>query len=341
MNNEEEKKPGFNTPHETVKLTDALQQTAKSDGKTSTVRTFQSDIAGTVKTDNVSMIKMAMAEKTRQERQGSTYAEFDVKKPIKKIYVFAFIAVLLIGGAVGFVYWYFNQPAKPTLEDIVAPQEPEIVYSEIQVAVNVDGKDSLTIMQDLRKETLSKLDLGTIKRILITTGTSTVRNVQAKEFLGLIRSNAPDGFLRALEPYFVIGAYSFSPHDVFIVFKINSYDTAFPGALQWEQFMEVDLGKLFIDDIPPAPPITLATTTSTSSTENISTTTTVRTTNDTNKAVFKDKIVQNKDARVLVGPDGKIKLLYSFLDKNTLVIVSSEKGFKELITRMTTGRIRR
>ena len=66
--NKQPEQPRFTVPHQTVTLTDALAQGPKTEEKTGTVRTFQSDIAGTVQTDNVSMIKMAMAEKARQEQ---------------------------------------------------------------------------------------------------------------------------------------------------------------------------------------------------------------------------------------------------------------------------------
>lgn len=340
MNNEEDKKIDLGVPHETVKLTDALAQNKDLNQKTNTVRTFQTDIAGTVKSDNVSMIKMALAEKSRQEREGSSLANVDIKYPIKKAYIWALIGIIVVAGGVGFVYWFFNRPPAETIERKIAPQEPEIIYSETQAVININDKPSSVIIEELKKEVSAKLDLGTIKRVMLTAGTSSTRSIETSEFFNVIRSNAPNSLIRSLESYFVLGAYSFAPHDAFLIFKIKSYDDAFSAMLQWEPYIEIDLGKILIEETTPPNTIInqpVATTTFATTTGS----TTIRSTNDPNKSVFGDKILQNKDTRILTGPDGKIKLLYSFIDKNTLVIVSSEKGFKELITRMTTGRIRR
>ncbi len=366
----------------TVGITEALSQGEVGEVKESTIRTFQSDVAGAVKSDNISMIKIALAEKERREHEGS-YADLDVKKPIKPAYILAGVIILAVLLSLGFVYWYLNKPPSPTLEQLLAPQEPEIVYSETQSAVSIDKKTADTLIVALRKEALAKLDIGTIKRILVTTSTGTsTRNINSTEFLSAVKSRASDSLRRSIEPYFVIGAYSSSPNDAFIIFKINSYDIAYPGMLAWEQYMDVDLSNLFLEKKAAAlivvPPPVIATTsipaefssstpastengtstdmaatstdinTDTASapitTEPVATTSPVipgRTTNDPNKAVWKDRILQNKDTRILVNPDGTIKFLYSFIDKNTLVIVSSEKGFKEIITRVTTGRISR
>ncbi len=341
----------------TVKITDALKESAplEAEEKLSTIRTFQSDIAGAVKNDNVSMIKIALAEKEKRE-QNSQYIEIEEKKKMSTAYIVAGAISIVVLCAVGGVYWYVNKPAGPTLEQIIAPQEPEIVYTETQVAVSIDNKTANILLEDLRNEALKKLDLGTMKRIMVTTNTgSSTKNLNSKEFLSVIKSRANDSFKGAIEPYFVMGAYSFEPHDVFIVFKVNSYDVAYPSMLAWEEHLEVDLSNLFIDQTktPPVQQVAeLATTTNTaatntaSSTSGESTSTPITTPLVTEKpkpikAVWKDRIIQNKDTRVLLDSEGKIKFLYSFIDKNTLIIVSSEKGFKELITRMTIGRISR
>jgi hypothetical protein len=132
--------------------------------------------------------------------------------------------------------------------------------------------------------------------------------------------------------------------------------------------MDTDIGKLFTStsftvqsginenaqtnqtpEIPPAQSTTGSTTmrvgnisTSTptaSTTQNVTVNTTTGTARDRNTPVFKDKIIHNKDTRVLTTPNGQIKFLYSFIDKKTLVITTSENGLKEALYRTTTGRI--
>lgn len=351
-NTEPAKDNSFAVPRDTVNIQDALNQADQAVPKISTVRTFQSDVAGSVKTDNVSMIKIALAEKERREQEG---AYFDIETPKKKktpLILLILSVFIVVAGTVGFVYWYFNKPPAPTLEERIAPQEPMILYSETQSAVSVTNKSTDIIKSDLKVEVHKKLDLGTVKRILITdTVGTTTKNLNAQEFLRSIRSRAPESLLRAIDPYYFIGAYSFAPHDVFIIFKINSYDTAYPAMLEWEKTLETDLLEIFVDDTqvnlqPSSEQEMVATNDSelvASSTDEVIDTTQgqTRTTADTSGNVFKDRIVQNKDVRALVNPSGRILFMYTFLDRKTLIIVSSEKGLKEVITRMTTGRIRR
>lgn len=320
-------------PHETVKVSDALEQVPVQEGKISTIKTFQSDIAGAVKSDNISMIKIALAEKERREKEGA-YADVDIKKKFNPLYYVAAVLIVLIGLSVVFVYYYFNKPLPPTIEDIVAPEEPELVYSDSQVLLPTDDRISFTLLEEIRNEVDKKQDLGTIKRIMpVTENASGTKNLTSQEFLSKIRSRMPDTLNRAIDPYFFLGVYSFYPHDTVLIFKINSYDNAFPGMLAWEQAIDLDIGKIMYGSVIAEP--------GAGAIDGTSSTSTIKTTNDPNKPIWKDKIIQNKDTRVLVDANGNVKFLYSFLDRKTLVIVSSEKGLKEVISRTTTGKIRR
>jgi hypothetical protein len=49
---------------------------------------------------------------------------------------------------------------------------------------------------------------------------------------------------------------------------------------------------------------------------------------------FKDKLIMNRDVRELISPNGNILLLYTFLDKNTILITTSEELIPALIDRI-------
>ena len=49
---------------------------------------------------------------------------------------------------------------------------------------------------------------------------------------------------------------------------------------------------------------------------------------------FEDITIKNKDARILKNNRNDTVLLYSFLDKNTLLITSSESVFQDLANRL-------
>ncbi len=363
-------------PRATINIREALEaNNAEHPQTASTVRTFQTDVAHSVKNDNVSMIKIALAEKARQE-QGVGYA--DLSRPGRKHggLIVILVVLLLIGGSVTAWYFYVNKPLPPTISERIAPNEPELLYSEEQAMVSSFDKSSDQIVRELRAEMLADSDLGVIKRTLLSAGTATsTRNTTTAEFLTLIRSRASDNLKSAFGSQYFLGGYSNKPHDSFILIKVNSYESAYPGMLQWEPYMDSDLGRFF-----PSSLIATSTGSGTtpssisSSTAQVTGTSTaivsgeksgetmtganaasngtssvdssgaaipsVRTVNQAS-ATFEDRIIQNKDTRALIGLDGNIKFLYTFLDQKTLLIVSSERGLKEVQARLTTGRIRR
>ncbi len=48
---------------------------------------------------------------------------------------------------------------------------------------------------------------------------------------------------------------------------------------------------------------------------------------------FIDKAIKNKDLRELVDQNGKVVLLYSFIDKNTLVITQTVEVFNAILAK--------
>lgn len=316
-------------PRATIKIGEALaanEAVEKESSKNDTVRTFQSDVAGRVKNDNVSMIKIALAEKARQERN-PTFEDVSAprKNPGPAIAITG--AIILVGGILWGMYVFFNKPIPPTISEQIAPDEPELIYSENQVAISAKDKSSDAINKELADSMLDNLDLGVIRRTLLTTAAgSSTRNTTAVEFLDLTRSRPNDSLKAALGTNYFLGSYSNNPHDSFILLTVKSYESAYPGMLAWEPFMETDLGRFFpFSRVANASSSAASTTLTTAS----------------QSASFKDKVMQNKDARVLFDESGNVKFLYTFLDTKTILIVSSERGLKEVQSRLTTGRIRR
>jgi hypothetical protein len=49
---------------------------------------------------------------------------------------------------------------------------------------------------------------------------------------------------------------------------------------------------------------------------------------------FKDRVVENRDARVIENAEGTILLLWTFLDRRTILITTNEATLREVISRM-------
>ena len=312
-----------------VHILDALTNIRKEDDIRN-IRTYQEDITDAIKNDNVSMIKIALAEKKRQDSQNTYDIGAKDKVDIKKYILIGGVIVITVLILLSLLYMSLGD-SKVT-NTPVANQAPSLLYTESSIVFSVDKKDADDLERLIKKERDVKLKLGDMKEIVLTLGNSTsTRKITTEDFFTISGSRAPSSLIRALEPNFLLGAYSFTPHDLFAVFKVNTYDVAYAGMLQWEPSIESDIGGMFISRkaavLPTESPL--------------STTTTPTKLNVLNRRSFVDKIIDNRDTRVILNEDGSIALLYTFFDKNTLIIASSDKALKEIAFRLTSGRIAR
>lgn len=331
----------------TVNIMDVLADAKKDNGDIQTVRTYQSDIANTIKNDNVSMIKVALSEKKRQERRGQL--DNTLEDTSKNLYILigSIVAFIVIAGLIaGFIYLQSerNKQVVQTEQQKVQP----ILFTETTSILNIDQIDLGDLLKIIEKDKEAVMELGDMKSIVLTIGSSTQeRQLTTEEFFTILNSRAPNGLLRSLDPNFLLGVYAFTPREMFAVFKVNSYDAAFAGMFEWEPSIESDIGDIFINKKERVDRniSALSTTRSTSSETNDVSTTSISTTTENSpfgvfsQRKFVDKVLSNKDARVLVDTNGKEAMIYTFIDKETLVIATSEKSLKEILFRLTTGRI--
>lgn len=332
-----------------IHILDALRSEDNS-GDAKNIRTFQSDISDAIKSDGISMIKVALAEKKRQEKQG-TYDQIlqDENKGGKFLkYIFIIFGIL----AVVSVAVYILLPKPPTAEQVAEQIKNEpLMYAEEFVNIDTDQKSPDDVERIIKRERDVDLPLGTMKGLVLQGihGSST-SPLYSSELFSVLGTRASEDLVRSFEDKFMLGIYSYSPHEMFAILKVADYDNAFASMLQWEPFIESDFGSIFITKKPVAniSQLKVAERSSTSSTQKVSSTTAQQTTTSTTspalnnilfKRVFVDKVIDNRDVRALIDEDGSTAMLYGFIDKKTLVIASSEKSFREVIFRLTAGKI--
>jgi hypothetical protein len=99
----------------------------------------------------------------------------------------------------------------------------------------------------------------------------------------------------------------------YLLLKTKDFDTAFAGVLGWERTLSGDLAPLFgepvVSSFDP----------------------TARTDTQLREAFFKDEIVSNKNARVLLDEKGNERIVYAFTDRNTLIITTTPDAFATLV----------
>jgi hypothetical protein len=321
----------------------------------SPIETYQGDIEGLVQSKNVSVLSIAAAEAARRESQPQIEANVQ-KTPID----FAGIArkgAMILGGlallvGAGGVLWLVLRP-EATVE-IQAPQaSPFIKVDDTKVLTLPAGVFShanfIKALADQRDKVA--LSLGLIERLeLVAASTTpagqTLNPITVSEFLNYLSPNVPDTLLRALKPTaYLFGVHSYDGNQPFLILQVDSYEAAYAGMLSWEHTMSIELADLFIrpapvhlEEIRPAPvatstPDSIATSTATSTADSIATTT-ATSTPPAPMPVFVDAIVENHDARVIQSQSGDILLLWTFVNRNILVITTNESTLREIISRL-------
>jgi hypothetical protein len=175
------------------------------------------------------------------------------------------------------------------------------------------------------------VSLGLISRIQLALPPATESKIliplTTQQLLPLLAPNAPDLLVRSVSPtMYLLGVHSYEGNQPLLILKTESYEQAFSGMLAWETYMRPDLLPLF-NRIPPQ------------HIEEGTATTTATSTPTVVQTGFIDRVVENHDARVLENSAHDILLLWTFLDRNTLVITTNESTLREIISRVKNAPI--
>ncbi len=281
------------------------------------LRTFQSDLADTIKSGEASLVKIAMAENERKERE---VENVDPASRKNMIYIIAGIILLAVALGVVFYAFYSRIPKVVPITQTPAGLATVIKIDSVN-ALNITGLTRDNIKDEIGRQYLNATPtLNTIQRILPfiqETGTNAQHVLTSQEFFTAIESTIPSQLARSFDSTFTIGVHAYNGNGLFIAFKTNSYTTALAGMLEWEQHMFDEVYSIFG----------------------------IQTTGDNAglfAAQFKDKTIKNQDARALMNEKGDVVLFYTFVgeDKSTLIISDKEQTLEEVLNRLTSNTLR-
>lgn len=282
------------------------------------LKTYRGDAEEAIQRQKESLASMAL----REQKKRATGKEFETPPTIspenqKRIMVIAavVIGIAAIGGGIfalvrsgnfsfttidpGETVVVKNNPATPSLV-------PPRYEREVDVTTNT-SKGALAGI--VAEETRKGQEAGSITSVFLTQVRSQALQtvgagkeiVSAGTFLSTFFTDAPDALKRSLDNNFMLGIY----YDIaqkghaFLVFKTNSFETSFAGMLSWEKTLPQDLGLLL------------------GSKEGT--------------GGFKDVVMRNKDTRALLDRAREPVLLYSFIDRNTILITPNKETFGNIL----------
>lgn len=307
------------------KVIDALHEKKKL----SSLRTYQGDMAEFIKSKNESTLSVALKEKKRKEERAEKAQKVgsDNLIPVQKTksvsnFKINFITLalslgLLIGGAgaVFYVLQFVNMESAPD----VAIKTEIIPYNNIITLANVAGAN---LGSEIQK--ISTTNGISIIKITDESGKSLEKSENLFNFLGI---SVPDALGRTLKDPYAFGLFTLNDQkSAFLILTVNNFGQAFSAMLDWEGSMAKDLNFLILktgtETLASSSPATLATSTAS--------TTPIKIPLKPEVLVWKDLIVKNKDVRGLVNEKGKAKIAYTYLDKNTILIINNTAAIGEI-----------
>lgn len=298
------------------------------------IRTYKSDVAMLMRGEKTSLVDIALAgaQKKRTETEhhadtNSAHAALLARPDTtstpgrgKRLLIIGIGFLLLCAGAAALVgAFVFLTKKEPTMVNNITVTP--LVFSDNAREIDLTRANRQTTITALNQEVARvALSLGALEHLYITEGLGTDKKIiPTTRLFEVLRASPGASLVRSLQPTFMFGAHVFDGNQPFLIFKSTFFENTFAGMLAWEPDMLLDLGPIFIDTKE----------TSTTSAQSL---------RAAAARGFEDAVVQNKDARVVRDIRGNIIFLYTFPDRETLVLTTNEQTLKELLYRMTTLR---
>lgn len=277
------------------------------------IRTYEDDAAVALKDKGASIISVAVAEQEKnQERLARQQEE---RKQAQRRKIFTILSLILILGGVsvlGYIYLYPILSRQKPIEEIRAQAH---IFTEHIQELNITNLSSALIKQEISAFNKKPLSEGiTQLRLLHTAQDNTSSSdYESYSFFETISERVPRAMMRSFDPLFTLAFSKQKDAQIspILIMNVDSFDIAYAGMLRWEESMVSDLAFLF--------PVR---------TEQHSASTTQQI------PVFYDLIVDNKDTRAIESSNGNIRIIYSFPDRQTLIITSDTNTLREVFKRL-------
>ena len=317
------------------------------------LETYRGDIEEAIQKKNVSIVSIAAAEAARRAIAGQAPKPEEPAKHQEESHDLGLRIAAIAGGVVlltaaaGLLAFIFLRPQAnaPVQNNLPAPFISIDQTQVISLSPNEWSRESvMAAALDAREKTA--LSLGLMARLYLTQATTTAPpSIAAQTLLVTLAPEIPAELLGSLSGEHILGVHSFDGNQAFLILDVERYEGAYAGMLAWEWSMERDLAPLFTrtprpripeeNIAPPVDPFVLLPGEATSTATSTPAATSTQVVPSFLRTVFIDRIVENRDARVIQNSLGDILLLWTFLDRNTIAITTNEYTLREIISRLS------
>ncbi|HBD24689.1 MAG: hypothetical protein A2566_03120 [Candidatus Zambryskibacteria bacterium RIFOXYD1_FULL_40_13] len=268
------------------------------------LRTYQGDVEEAVQKNSFSATTILVAEQKRKEENPETIDTPEDARDRNKFFAMAGGILLILGVlTVASIYYIKSREEIAVLEQT----KTLMSFSREKLMPVTDLTRDEFIDSILTEKRAFDLPVNSVLYINVVDKLNKPESIDT--LLSLLGPQMPSALKRAFEKEYMLGVYSFEANEPFIILKTKDFPSSYSGMLKWEENMVFDIGRLF--SVPEG------------------------------TAGFVDEAFRNKDLRVLKNDNKKTVLLYSFIDKNTLIITANENVLMAIISKYTvSGQIR-
>lgn len=301
------------------------------------IRTYEGDVAQAMSGPKSTVVNMVLAENER--RTGTASIANKPESHLVRNLFFTLISLIFIGSGIGIGYYVYKTGVfnkQPVAQ--VSTKIPSIVSPDTQKIINVPVLERDQLKKALINQFSSQESNPgkIIEFIPAQTIGSTTKRVSGSQFLNIIEFAMTDTLKRSLTDKWMVGVYSSKEQQgkniPFIIMTTDFFQNAYSGMLKWEPTMPEELADLFMYREN-------GNQTNISNTEESSSTTELIDNKSIHlfyniKGVFRDRVKSNRDVREFISQKNELLILYTFLDKDTLLITTSEEVIPALIERI-------
>lgn len=286
--------------------------TPEPENKTSnkTVKTYAEQMAEALSSNREGMIKKVIHEEEERDLEKK-----NLSPESKKNKVFMVVSLVLTVLALGILLFFLFRKSIYTVD--VPPQFVPIIFTDKTDFNDVTGLTRAKIVQTIVNEVAAtEVKEGGIEGFYVL---EDKKVVTLSRLMTLLKANLVLGEKSNISENFLLGVVhepQDNGKDFFLLLKTRSFEDIFGQMRNWEPKMFADLYEFFGIDL------------------NL----------DTNELLtkdFEDGIIQNKNARVLYDKDGKIALMYVFVDDNSILVTNTEDATREIILRLASSKIKK
>lgn len=275
------------------------------------IRTFQGDVVEALQKQRGSLVSIQQAERSKRGPL-QIEAEQDNSGRKRILYLSLGSFILIVMGLGGAWYAYTAFVSRTTAPTTTVPINRLISVNDT-VDLTIATTTSRQVLITKVSDALENTPEGEAKHLVLRKDGVVETNslYTISEFLDMIESRAPSNLVRAFKPMFMLGALGES---AFLIIELSSFENAYAGMLAWESTISQDIGPIFptSDLLRNVPPETL----------------------------FIDITDRNKDVRALQQGE-EMLLVYSFLEKEALVISDDLLTLRAVVDRLTREKLSR